>query len=698
MKKNQRIIARTKKIKKLFSGRSISNFHNGKSILKTSLNASKFLLKHGPKSTLYVVRQVIRNDGRTAFPNGIVVGKNIDVINSWYTKHGKKVTIIIPSYNDYDLVSQCIESIKKTTNEKMVRIVVVDDFCNLENSKKLKTLEDKNINVILRDKNGGFAKAVNTGLRFSKKQYPSFDVVLLNSDTIAHKDWLAALQHGAYQHSKDVGIVGPKLLYKDGRIQSAGTFRNTELPEWFDHYYRFKPENYGPANVPQYCLSVTGACMYITNKTLNRIGFLDEKFPFAFEDVDYTIRAWNKGIKTLYYPASTLTHLESATRSLNKQITEKEKGSVRYFWSKWGEWFDKRNVLNSDGRKRIIYVLQSTGVSGGHRIVFEHLNNLSEMGYDAELWALDKSPTWMQLNVPVKTFKNYKSLIKNLKEEDAIKVATWWETASPVWEASINKGIPAFIIHEVESAFYPDNPTAQVAVISSYRKEFNNIISCGFTLDEIRSLGLNGELIPCGYDNSTYKILKNSKREDNQLLAIGRTFFQKNFKQTLKSWEALDKKPKLVLFGSQPEILNKIKNKNVEYITRPADHDVSKLYNSSTVFIQTSYHEGFCLPVLEAMACGTPVICTDANGNRDFSFNGKNCLMVEKDDIEGTQEAITKLFKDKKLQDKLRKNGLKTARNYTWPVVMRKIDKFYNEISSETKHNYILKAMEKYRK
>ena len=49
------------------------------------------------------------------------------------------------------------------------------------------------------------------------------------------------------------------------------------------------------------------------------------------------------------------------------------------------------------------------------------------------------------------------------------------------------------------------------------------------------------------------------------------------------------------------------------------------------MFVQTSTHEGFCLPPLEAMATGGAVVCTDAHGNRDFCRDGENCLMPEPD-------------------------------------------------------------------
>ncbi len=56
----------------------------------------------------------------------------------------------------------------------------------------------------------------------------------------------------------------------------------------------------------------------------------------------------------------------------------------------------------------------------------------------------------------------------------------------------------------------------------------------------------------------------------------------------------------------------------MRYVDAPDDEQVSELFNQATVFVQTSTHEGFALPPLEAMATGAAVVCTDAHGNRDF--------------------------------------------------------------------------------
>lgn len=657
------------------------NFYKGNNFPKTIIKAIQFPFKHGLKTTVFKLkREILRvsNDNVAGhrFPNGIVSGVNLGAVQEWQTKH--PVSIVIPSYNDFELLRVCVDSIHATCQDSDYEIIIVDDFCVEENRKKLRTLIGEKTKVIFRKKNGGFAKAVNTGIKAANLKN---DIVLLNSDIKAHTDWLKALQYGAYEFAEGVGIVGPKLLYPDGRIQSAGSHRNTESPEWFDHYYRFQQSDYGPANVPQYCLSVTGACQYIKREVIDKIGILDEGFAFAFEDVDFTLRAWQAGYKTLYFPVSTLTHFESATRAKNKTIGEKEKISVRYFWDKWGDWFDKRNVTDENGRIRIIFVLQSWGFSGGIKNVIEHANRLHGEGFATEVWSLDNNkPAW-DIVVPTRSFKTFNELVKALEKQDAIKVATWWETAFPVWLGSLQKGIAVNMIQEIESWFYPNDPDAQRAVISCYRKEFKNMTISSYNLDELGQLGLSAELIPCGYDETVYQKINGIKKQSNTLLAVGRSFFQKNFPFTFDAWKLLgESRPKLLLYGSEPEM--KALDKKISYVFKPSDEDVNILYNKSTAFVQTSRHEGFCLPILEAMASGTPVICTDAHGNRDFCIDGKTCLMVNHDDRRQLKEAIEKIFRDKKLRERLIKNGLKEAEKYTWPIITKRLVEFYENVAN----------------
>ncbi len=660
--------------------------YKNKGLLTVSFYATRYAFKYGPKALVTKLKQEVvaidrKHGANLYFPNGLVSGVNQEVVLEWYIDNAKPVTVVIPSYNDLNVLIPCLESIAATSSPDLVKVIVVDDYCQKEHRKELKKLENEQVRILFREENGGFAKAVNAGLLAAPKDQ---DVVLVNSDIVAHPGWIEGLQYGAYEFGVDTGIVGPKLLYPDGRIQSAGSYRNTEVPEFFDHYYRFQDANYGPANVPQYCLALTGACMYVKREFLDYVGVFDEKFPFAFEDADWCLRGWEAGFRSLYFPAAVLTHVESATRAKNKTMSAKEKRSMEYFWEKWGDWFDKRNVRDKDGKIRVIFVLQTLGLSGGIKIVFEQANRLPKNKFNIEVWGLDHhaSPWKLDGRVKLRTFKSYERLSSALEDQEAIKVATWWETAFPVWLASVKKGIPVYFIQEIESWFYPNDIIAQSAVISCYRKEFKNITTSKYNSKEIQELGLKVTTVPCGFDNKIYKALKDIKRKDDMLLGVGRKFFQKNFEFTLNGWQAMgDNRPAMTLFGFEPELARR--DKKIKYVSKPSNEEVNKLYNQATVFVQTSRHEGFSLPLLEAMATGTPVVCTDANGNQDFCKDGKNCLMVEHDDVEGLRTALDKLFADPDYRKQLSREAKKTAEAYHWDHVIKKVSDFYEKVAKQ---------------
>jgi len=653
-----------------FKGHSVTNL-----IKKTNKNLKKNGLKAtSKKGGIFLARQtglfklLPKNPNRHISPR---------VISDWYENHSKKVTIVIPSYNDYPLLKKCVKSIHKTTLEKKVKIIVVDDYCAEDNRKRLVKLESGNVSVIFRDKNGGFAKAVNTGMKAAPK---NSDIILINSDTEMKKGWLQSLQYGAYKYDNKSGIVGAKLLYPNGTIQFAGTFRNTEQPEWFDHRYRSEISSFGPANVPQQVLAITGACMYIKREVIDKIGYLDEKYGMAFEDVDYCLRAWKAGFRSLYFPNATLIHHESLTRG--KKQGKRELDSKDYFWSKWGDFFDNRKVIGKNGKPRIIYVLKTTGVSGGIKMVFKHLNNLSERGYEVELYSLDKDPDWIPLNVKHRSFKDFSQLIDTLSKQDAIKVATWWETSQPVWLGSVTRGIPVFYVQDIETSYYPNDTKMQNVVLSNYKKEFTYLTISQWDADELLKLGIKSTNIGCGIDLDLFYPIKNTKREDDVLVALGRGEPLKNFALTMNGWKRIEskKRPRLWLFGVEPDIVKA--NDKVTYFTKPTDKEINELYNKATVFTQTSRHEGFCLTALEAMAAGAIVVTTNSDGNLDYSVNNKNCLMIEQDNPVDMKEKLERVLSDKELRDRLRREGYKTAKQYGWPKITDKLEDFYKKVSS----------------
>ena len=155
-------------------------------------------------------------------------------------------------------------------------------------------------------------------------------------------------------------------------------------------------------------------------------------------------------------------------------------------------------MRTEEGRLRVVYVTEGTGVGGGHRDIFEHLNRLAERGHEVSLYTLDEPPDWFDLRVPVHTFEDYGELLDALAPLDAIKVATWWNTAEPVWEASVLHGIPVYFVQDIETSYYPDDERAAHPVLASYRPEFRYMTISTWNRERLRELGLDAVLIPPG--------------------------------------------------------------------------------------------------------------------------------------------------------------------------------------------------------
>ncbi|MDQ3702124.1 MAG: glycosyltransferase family 4 protein [Chloroflexota bacterium] len=95
-----------------------------------------------------------------------------------------------------------------------------------------------------------------------------------------------------------------------------------------------------------------------------------------------------------------------------------------------------------------------------------------------------------------------------------------------------------------------------------------------------------------------------------------------------------------------------------------ADADLPALYNAAAVFCFPSFYEGFGLPVLEAMACGTPVVCSKASSLPEVA--GDAALLVEPSDIIGLADALAGPLADQALAASLRERGLARAATFSW--------------------------------
>ena len=188
-------------------------------------------------------------------------------------------------------------------------------------------------------------------------------------------------------------------------------------------------------------------------------------------------------------------------------------------------------------------------------------------------------------------------------------------------------GIPAYFVQDIETSYYPDDESVRHAVLDSYRPEFRYMTISGWNRERLRELGLDAELIPPGIDLENFRPRADVARRDDMVLALGRTNPLKNLPLTIDAWRALRDARVAGAMPVRDRAASWQASRGCAMWSRPSDEQVDELFAQATVFVQTSTHEGFCLPALESMATGGAVVCTDAHGNRDFCVDGENCLM-----------------------------------------------------------------------
>jgi glycosyltransferase involved in cell wall biosynthesis len=110
----------------------------------------------------------------------------------------------------------------------------------------------------------------------------------------------------------------------------------------------------------------------------------------------------------------------------------------------------------------------------------------------------------------------------------------------------------------------------------------------------------------------------------------------------------------------------------------PAE-DLPGLYSAADALLLPSQYEGFGLPLLEAMACGTPVVCSRASSLPELA--GDAALLIEPDDAEGLTAAIRQLIDQPDLASTLRQRGLAQARKFTWEATARQTAQLYQDVA-----------------
>ena len=197
--------------------------------------------------------------------------------------------------------------------------------------------------------------------------------------------------------------------------------------------------------------------------------------------------------------------------------------------------------------------------------------------------------------------------------------------------------------------------------------------------------GVEAVLITHAIANEIFYPRKVEKNHDKKrIVSFGKVVEWKGFKDALEAIKIVMKKRKDIKWFVYGQKLTLPQDLEAPYtfIHFPSDEELAKLYSSADVVICPSWYESFPAPPLEAMACGAPVVTTKY-GTEDYAFNEENALVVPPRNPQAMAQAILRVLEDKNLAEKLRENGPKTAKQFTWDKTTDQVEKLFLEKLNE---------------
>lgn len=232
----------------------------------------------------------------------------------------KQCDIIIPIYNAYDCLKECVDSVIQNTDLKNDNsLILIDDKSPDERIKKyleilIDEYKDINIKVLYNDVNLGFVGTVNKGMKYSKN-----DVLLLNSDTEVPPNWIDNIKKCAYSE-KNVASVTP-LSNNATLVSVPEGLQVNDIPQNMSFKEYAKLVNDVSFNSYPVLPTAHGFCMYIRREALNNVGYFDEKtFGKGYgEENDFSYRCLDYGYKHLLCDNTIVYHKESQSFSESKE-------------------------------------------------------------------------------------------------------------------------------------------------------------------------------------------------------------------------------------------------------------------------------------------------------------------------------------------------------------------------------------------
>ncbi len=227
-----------------------------------------------------------------------------------------KVSIIIPTCAAHGYIETCLDTLRARTTYPDYEVIVIDNIPDSQMAWKIWLQQHADKIVDMPDA-FNWSRFNNTAVDVADGEF----LLFLNDDIeFWQEDWLETMMEHAQR--PEVGIVGPRLLYPDRKVQHAGMFlANNGIGR---HAFRFAAEHepgyFGLALTQRNVIAVTGACLLVRHDLFDTLGRFDEAHEVINNDLDFCLRVHKAGLLTVFTPYATLIHHELASRERLKDV------------------------------------------------------------------------------------------------------------------------------------------------------------------------------------------------------------------------------------------------------------------------------------------------------------------------------------------------------------------------------------------
>ncbi|MCM8808110.1 MAG: glycosyltransferase [Candidatus Omnitrophica bacterium] len=224
-----------------------------------------------------------------------------------------RVCFVILNWNGKELLKDCLSSILKSTNYPNYKVIIVDNG-STDGSVEYVRKNFKKVDVLELDKNYGFSKGNNEGIKYAIRKYNPKYLLFLNNDTkIVEKGWLRKMVEFAETDEK-IGLIGCKAITLDNRIERTGFIDGKNIRKILMQV----PKEMINEVCENFMISV---CMLARKNVFEKVGGFDEVYsPYLWEDMDFFIRVKRAGFRIFYFGKTKIIHKVSQTLKKQENI------------------------------------------------------------------------------------------------------------------------------------------------------------------------------------------------------------------------------------------------------------------------------------------------------------------------------------------------------------------------------------------